>query len=37
VIMAADLLTLTRRAIDRAESKPQALTMLLMAPEFLRR
>jgi uncharacterized protein (DUF1800 family) len=27
----------TRRAIDRAESKPQALTMLLMAPEFLRR
>ena len=27
----------TRRAIERAESKPQALTMLLMAPEFLRR
>jgi uncharacterized protein (DUF1800 family) len=27
----------TRAAIDRAESKPQALTMLLMAPEFLRR
>ena len=27
----------TRGAIDRAESKPQALTMLLMAPEFLRR
>ncbi len=27
----------TRRTIDRAESKPQALTMLLMAPEFLRR
>jgi uncharacterized protein (DUF1800 family) len=27
----------TRRAIDSAESKPQALTMLLMAPEFLRR
>jgi uncharacterized protein (DUF1800 family) len=29
--------TETRDAIDRAESKPQALTMLLMAPEFLRR
>jgi uncharacterized protein (DUF1800 family) len=27
----------TRSAIGRAESKPQALTMLLMAPEFLRR
>jgi uncharacterized protein (DUF1800 family) len=27
----------TRTAIARAESKPQALTMLLMAPEFLRR
>jgi uncharacterized protein (DUF1800 family) len=27
----------TRRAIDRAESKQQAMTMLLMAPEFLRR
>jgi uncharacterized protein (DUF1800 family) len=27
----------TRHAIERAESKPQALTMLLMAPEFLRR
>ncbi len=27
----------TRSAIDHAESKPQALTMLLMAPEFLRR
>lgn len=27
----------TRHAIDRAESRPQALTMLLMAPEFLRR
>jgi len=27
----------TRDAIERAESKPQALTMLLMAPEFLRR
>jgi uncharacterized protein (DUF1800 family) len=27
----------TRAAIDRAASKPQALTMLLMAPEFLRR
>jgi uncharacterized protein (DUF1800 family) len=27
----------TRDAIGRAESKPQALTMLLMAPEFLRR
>jgi uncharacterized protein (DUF1800 family) len=27
----------TRRAIERAESKPQALTMLLMAPEFQRR
>ena len=27
----------TREAIGRAESKPQALTMLLMAPEFLRR
>ena len=27
----------TRRAITSAESKPQALTMLLMAPEFLRR
>ncbi len=29
--------TETRQAIERAESKPQALTMLLMAPEFLRR
>jgi uncharacterized protein (DUF1800 family) len=29
--------TETREAIDRAESKQQALTMLLMAPEFLRR
>ncbi len=27
----------TRQAIASAESKPQALTMLLMAPEFLRR
>ncbi len=27
----------THQAIARAESKPQALTMLLMAPEFLRR
>jgi uncharacterized protein (DUF1800 family) len=27
----------TRLAIERAESKPQALTMLLMAPEFQRR
>ena len=27
----------TRRAIAVAESRPQALTMLLMAPEFLRR
>jgi uncharacterized protein (DUF1800 family) len=27
----------TRAALERAESKPQALTMLLMAPEFLRR
>jgi uncharacterized protein (DUF1800 family) len=27
----------TREAIDRAESKPQALALLLMAPEFLRR
>src|SRR5438105_8948173 len=27
----------TRRAIASAESKPQALTMLLMSPEFLRR
>jgi len=27
----------TRAAIERAESKPQALAMLLMAPEFLRR
>jgi uncharacterized protein (DUF1800 family) len=27
----------TRSASDRAESRPQALTMLLMAPEFLRR
>lgn len=27
----------TRDAMARAESKPQALTMLLMAPEFLRR
>lgn len=27
----------TRGAIDRAESKPQAMTLLLMAPEFLRR
>src|SRR5438067_1389946 len=27
----------TRDAIERAESKPPALTMLLMAPEFLRR
>jgi len=29
--------TETRRAIARAESRPQALTMLLMTPEFLRR
>ena len=27
----------SRQAIERAESKPQALTMLLMSPEFLRR
>jgi len=27
----------TREAIGRAESKPQALALLLMAPEFLRR
>ena len=27
----------TREAIDRAESKTQAMAMLLMAPEFLRR
>jgi uncharacterized protein (DUF1800 family) len=27
----------TRRVLERAENKPQALTMLLMAPEFLRR
>ena len=27
----------TREAIDGAESKPQALALLLMAPEFLRR
>jgi uncharacterized protein (DUF1800 family) len=27
----------TRSAVTRAESRPQALTMLLMAPEFLRR
>jgi len=27
----------TRIAVGRAESRPQALTMLLMAPEFLRR
>jgi len=27
----------TRRAVATAESRPQALTMLLMAPEFLRR
>ncbi len=27
----------TREAIKRAESKPQQLTMLMMAPEFLRR
>ena len=27
----------TRTAIRRAESRPQALTMLLMAPEFQRR
>ncbi len=27
----------TRRTITGAESKPQALTLLLMAPEFLRR
>jgi uncharacterized protein (DUF1800 family) len=27
----------TRRAIEHAESRPQALTMLLMSPEFLRR
>ena len=27
----------TQRTIARAESRPQALTMLLMAPEFLRR
>jgi len=27
----------TRQAIARAESRPQALTFALMAPEFLRR
>jgi uncharacterized protein (DUF1800 family) len=27
----------TRQAVGRAESKPQALTLVLMAPEFLRR
>ena len=27
----------TRQAVARAESKPQALTFVLMAPEFLRR
>jgi uncharacterized protein (DUF1800 family) len=27
----------TQRTIARAESRPQALTMLLMTPEFLRR
>jgi len=27
----------TRQAIARAESRPQALTLALMAPEFLRR
>jgi uncharacterized protein (DUF1800 family) len=27
----------TRRAVARAESRPQALTLLLMAPEFQRR
>ncbi len=27
----------TRQAVARAESKPQALTLVLMAPEFLRR
>ena len=27
----------TREAVDGAESKPQALALLLMAPEFLRR
>jgi len=27
----------TRRAVTGAESRPQALTMLLMTPEFLRR
>ena len=27
----------TREAIGRAESRPQALALLLMAPEFLRR
>jgi uncharacterized protein (DUF1800 family) len=27
----------TRQAVARAESKPQALTLLLMAPEFQRR
>jgi uncharacterized protein (DUF1800 family) len=29
--------TETRNAVTRAESKPQAMTLLLMAPEFLRR
>ena len=29
--------TATRDAVARAESKPQALTLLLMSPEFLRR
>ena len=27
----------TRRTVARAESKPQALALLLMAPEFQRR
>ena len=27
----------TRQALSRAESRPQALALLLMAPEFLRR
>ena len=27
----------TRHAVARAESRPQALALLLMAPEFLRR
>jgi uncharacterized protein (DUF1800 family) len=27
----------TRRAVARAESRPQALALLLMAPEFQRR